>query len=575
MAADPRKAAMDGWAEVFLAHACAHGQLRLPALLRCGRVRRCWREAVLASLPTLRALDFRGFAARVSGPDVLAALARVAGANLAAVDLAGCQRLSAADVEQIMARVAARCPGAAQIDVEGCSEAAQLCALALRARAFFDAASPRALFEFIAALPMGGATRCPLEHLLALLSTGQRPSLVLDLVPGQNALRDAARPHGSAWVAAVLLSVSFPTGEKRAPRTFQKEQEISGSRRRAVHAAAERGDEALLEVLISAGAALDVKDCKDDTPLLLACRAGHLELAKMLVGAGAVVWYRSLQHDTPLLLTCRAGDLEFAKVLLDKGADVSAANKQGDTPLLAAVAAGNAQLARELAAQGASPEASRKDGANVLVLAIISKNEACIRFAITQGLKQLEGQDTLEVCALIQSWARAFLNPAWMGARIRDGAAPSALMAEIGALLSWADVCAHLKDQLEDVLAFLSHHKALLGDCSRWPMPQAEQVVEQLASQEPGTIFAPGESGALDAGRQMAVIKRNNKPRARRRCRQTHEALRTITTTRTTTVHAVAVSPDGSRLAYAAEKTVVVRDFQTGLVMLQMEGHTR
>ena len=201
---------------------------------------------MLAALQTLRALDFRGREKRITGPDVLAVLARVAGANLTAVNLARCRLLGAADVETILACVAATCPRVAAIDVEGCSEDAQLRALAVRASALCDAASPRALFEFIAALPEDGGAHCSLEHLLALLSQGQPPFLVLDLVPGRNALRDAARVRGSAWVVAVLLSVAFPAGEGSEPRTFDKNEQDAASGRCAVHAAAEQGDKALL-----------------------------------------------------------------------------------------------------------------------------------------------------------------------------------------------------------------------------------------------------------------------------------------------------------------------------------------
>ena len=303
-------AAIDHCVEVLLAHAGPRRVLSLLRLLLCAGVSRRWREAVRCTLPTLRTLDFGGCEARITGPDVLAVLARVAGANLTAVNLARCQRLGAADVEKILACVAATCPSVTEVDVEGCREDAQLRALAVRASALCNAASPRALFEFIAA-EHGGA-RCPLEHLRALLSQGQPPFLVLDLVPGRNALRDAARVRGSAWVVAVLLSVAFPTGEESEPRTFDKNEQDAASGRCAVHAAAEQGDKALLELLVGAGAALNVQDRKGDTPLLLACTAGHLEPAQML---------------------------------LDKGADASAANHKGDMPLLAACQAGNLELA--------------------------------------------------------------------------------------------------------------------------------------------------------------------------------------------------------------------------------------
>ena len=58
--------------EIVLANAGEHSVLSPAALLRCGRVSRRWWEAVLAALPTLRAVDFRGCETRITGPDVLA-----------------------------------------------------------------------------------------------------------------------------------------------------------------------------------------------------------------------------------------------------------------------------------------------------------------------------------------------------------------------------------------------------------------------------------------------------------------------------------------------------------------------
>ena len=85
-----KDAAIDRCVEILLAHAGPRRVLSLLRLLLCAGVSRSWREAVLAALPTLRTLDFGGCEARITGPDVLAVLERVAGANLASVDLASC-----------------------------------------------------------------------------------------------------------------------------------------------------------------------------------------------------------------------------------------------------------------------------------------------------------------------------------------------------------------------------------------------------------------------------------------------------------------------------------------------------
>ena len=177
--------------EIVLVHAGERSVLSLLELLHCGRASRRWREAVLGSLPTLRALDFRGCETRITEPGVLAVLAECLPSTF---PTAGCS------APRTWNRSWHAWPRRARVlrrsTSEGCGEAAQLRAPAVRASALYDAASPRALFEFIAALSEGGDARCPLERLLSLLSQGQPPFLVLDLVPRQHALQDAAGAHG-------------------------------------------------------------------------------------------------------------------------------------------------------------------------------------------------------------------------------------------------------------------------------------------------------------------------------------------------------------------------------------------
>ena len=130
--------------------------MSLLRLLLCAGVSRRWREAVRCTLPTLRTLDFGGCEARITGPDVLAVLARVAGANITAVNLARCRLLGAADVEKILACVAATCPRVAAIDVTGCRARSVIRAVAVRARDALAAASPLYLYVLLEALRRAG-----------------------------------------------------------------------------------------------------------------------------------------------------------------------------------------------------------------------------------------------------------------------------------------------------------------------------------------------------------------------------------------------------------------------------------
>ena len=69
--------------------------------------------------------------------------------------------------------------------------------------------------------------------------------------------------------------------------------------------------------------------------------------------------------NTALLLACKAGSLELATMLKDAGAVVSVANNQGETPLLAALAAGNLELATVLLSWGADAKAVTSSKARV------------------------------------------------------------------------------------------------------------------------------------------------------------------------------------------------------------------
>ena len=306
-----KDAAIDRCVEILLAHAGPRRVLSLLRLLLCAGVSRRWREAVRCTLPTLRAVHFRGCETRITGPDVLAVLERVAGANLASVDLASCERLCPADVEQILARVAATCPGVVEIDVTGCRTRAIVRAVAVRARDALAAASPLDLYVLLEALcqaeeeeegSAGG--RCSFRRVCAHLRTLPAPHLVLDpeFAPEENAgdsdseaedtpdylewLLGKEASEGSAWSAALLLGVSFGEDDDGNARMCNCDAHDDGERH-VLHVAAIRGDADMVSLLLRASAEVDVKDEDGNTPLLLAYRAGHLELAQVLLDKGA------------------------------------------------------------------------------------------------------------------------------------------------------------------------------------------------------------------------------------------------------------------------------------------------
>ena len=207
-------------------------------------------------------------------------------------------------------------------------------------------------------------TRCPLERLSDLrnnLLAQGRWSLVLDLIPRywssrrqNSALLNKARERGGAWDIAVLLGVSFPGGQQGARQIFDCDEEDAVSRKRAVHFAAELGDEALLEVLISARANLNAQDRRGRTPLILAAMKGYHKVVRALMSNGANPALTDRDGNTVLDLTKTAATFECLRSAGAQMPDITDENKDalllryarnGAVPLLRAVLQAGATLA--------------------------------------------------------------------------------------------------------------------------------------------------------------------------------------------------------------------------------------
>ena len=149
-------------------------------------------------------------------------------------------------------------------------------------------------------------------------------------------------------------------GDRDAVRTLLKQgadvSAAKGDGMTALHFAAERGDVAMTEMLVYAGANVAaVTRIGHYTPLHLASRAGNAAVAQALVKAGADVSARTTTSGvTPLHLAAASGNSEIVTLLLDRGADADATESEwGQTPLMFAAADNRAEAIRVLLARGA------------------------------------------------------------------------------------------------------------------------------------------------------------------------------------------------------------------------------
>jgi len=131
----------------------------------------------------------------------------------------------------------------------------------------------------------------------------------------------------------------------------------------ALHWAAERRDVGLAEMLLEAGAQVDVKvRIGAYTPLHMAAGSGSGAMVRLLLAAGAdPMASTSNSGATPLHLAAAGGSPTAVKALLDHGAEVNARERAWDqTPLVFAAAKNRVEAINVLLAGGADPSLSSR-----------------------------------------------------------------------------------------------------------------------------------------------------------------------------------------------------------------------
>ena len=151
-------------------------------------------------------------------------------------------------------------------------------------------------------------------------------------------------------------------GDRDAVRALLKQgadvSAAKGDGMTALHFAAERGDAAMTEMLVYAGANVGaVTRIGHYTPLHIASRSGNAAVVQALLEAGAGVDARTTTSGvTPLQLAASAGNAEIVTLLLDHGADADAKESEwGQTPLMFAAAENRVAAIHALLDYGADP----------------------------------------------------------------------------------------------------------------------------------------------------------------------------------------------------------------------------
>jgi len=217
---------------------------------------------------------------------------------------------------------------------------------------------------------------------------------------------------GNCELSKILLDrMTCPTRRsKLLEATVLTEFEGQRPRRLAcIHLAALKGHKELVELFLQNGVDVNVRNNRNDTPVLWAARGNHVDTVRLLIQHGADLHIQNDKGSTPLHWAVRYGFTDLARVLLDEGhADVNQRRKLGlVTPIVLAAALGHAEIVGVLLDYGAEVGTTIGHGMTALMAAASEGNDDVVQLLVDRGgVEELDRVDASGNTALLHA-ARA------------------------------------------------------------------------------------------------------------------------------------------------------------------------
>lgn len=152
----------------------------------------------------------------------------------------------------------------------------------------------------------------------------------------------------------------------------------------ALHVAIEKHLFLPTKTLIESGAPLDAQTTvSKNTPLLLALHIRNTAASELLIAAGANLDIQNSDGDTALMCAVRKGLLTTVQQLLDAGANPDIQNNSGQTAVLLSVSLGNSpDITKLLLEKGANPDIQKADGSTAFHHAVVVDNLTVVQALI-------------------------------------------------------------------------------------------------------------------------------------------------------------------------------------------------
>ncbi|MEK6235870.1 MAG: ankyrin repeat domain-containing protein, partial [Planctomycetales bacterium] len=156
---------------------------------------------------------------------------------------------------------------------------------------------------------------------------------------------------------------------------------------RPIHFAAQTGMNDLVELLLSKGANVNVRDFSRSTPIWYAARENQLSTLELLVSRGGRVNVTNRKGSTPLSISCDRAGVDVVRFLIKHKADVNVTFQKNWTPLIVAIQKGRDEIVRVLLENGADCNKLNGVGKNGLHVAAESGTPAAAKLLLAHGAK--------------------------------------------------------------------------------------------------------------------------------------------------------------------------------------------
>jgi ankyrin repeat protein len=196
---------------------------------------------------------------------------------------------------------------------------------------------------------------------------------------GMKRLFDPGRSHLSAWVWMYDPELELPYN-----RSIRSDRPAE-ARATPLHYAAVCGiHDIAMFLIVEHSQDVNSRGSREETPLLVSSRLGHVETARVLLKHGADTEARDKDDYCPLERAATEGHVEVAQALLEHGANANAQDELGRTPLYLASVIGRraVAVAQVLLSHGADVTAKSKSNKTSLH---VVKDEEVARLLLEHG----------------------------------------------------------------------------------------------------------------------------------------------------------------------------------------------